>query len=130
MSTPATHTNHPDQAGLEAIVAHWLPLLGLSSWTFSARYARADELDGRAARVHYVRELEMASVLVLRPEERRDGMRPVEQSVLHELVHVRFWAVDADECDETRRILHEQAIDWTARGLYCARYGLDRVLPC
>ena len=110
---------------LLACARWWAEELGLSSWVVTAGFVPHYRIDG-LARCTYNCRTESAGIQVTRWEG-RDYSSPVEtdleQDVVHELLHARFWAVDfgvgSKGCtpEDIQGNMHELAIDRTARAL-------------
>lgn len=110
---------------LLACARWWAEELGLSSWLVTAVFEPRYTLDA-LARCTYNARTETARIRVALWAE-RDYADPVEteleQDVVHELIHVRFWAVDimvgggGRSAEDIQGNMHELAIDRVARAL-------------
>lgn len=110
------------QNDLQAIIAHWKPLLGLHSWDIRAEYAPRHEIEA-AATGNIKAHMERAAIKVQRDCDRDGDGEDAELDLLHELVHIRLWAIDPDEADPVTHKCREAAVEWIARALYVARHG-------
>lgn len=109
---------------LDDIIAHWKPLLGLHSWDIRAEYAPRHEIDA-AAIGHVKAHMERATIKVQRDCDRGGDDDDAELDVLHELVHIRLWAIDPANPDGVTHNCREAAVEWIARALHSARYGRE-----
>ena len=103
------------------MLAYWLPKLGLQSWGVKVEFVPRRDIDG-AACAHIKAGLERVTIKLSRQEDRDENSDPVELDLLHELVHVRFWAIDPHDAQGVLHDCREVAVEWTARALYAARY--------
>lgn len=98
----------------------WAEELGLSSWTITAVFEPRYIVEG-LARCKYNPRTESAVVQVA-PWAERDHADPVEngmeEDIVHELLHARFWAIDQpSNADTAESAMFELAIDRTAHAL-------------
>jgi hypothetical protein len=111
---------------LKKILGKWQPRLGLSDWDISVSFRDARDMDQHPAKSHIQGALQRVDIRIMACNDRQacdpcDG--DPELDLVHELVHIRLWAIDPPA--EAERILHmcrEQAIEWIARALV----ALDR----
>lgn len=106
---------------LSAMVEYWKPRLGLHSWEISVEAVQKHKQQ-RCAETFIKPQMERASITVWRDEDREGGDDPVELDILHELVHVRLWAIDPYDAKGVVDDCREVAIDWLARALFRERY--------
>ena len=124
------------QKQLDHIVAYWQRVLSLGDWEISAHLVPIAKLpDGVAGMSHGDARCQCAALLVLRPEDypslaERNGLREkrgaeitrdIEDTVVHELVHLRlraFRLATTAELDNAEEI----AVDRLTTALLRARY--------
>lgn len=106
---------------LTEIIEYWKPRIGLHSWDITVEAVQRHKQQ-RCAETFIQPQMERASITVWREEDREDGDDPVELDLLHELVHVRLWAIDPDNPDEVTHNCREAAVEWLARALFGERY--------
>jgi hypothetical protein len=107
---------------LAEIIEYWKPRLGLHSWEITVE-AVPRHKQQRCAETFIRPQMERASITVWQEEDREGEDDPVELDLLHELVHVRLWAIDPYDAQGVVNNCREVAIDWLARALYVARHG-------
>ena len=119
-----------DDANIRNMLPAWKDLLGLGHWDIRARFASMKELGSSQARVIFSLPWEKATVLVLRPEDyssppcSEEATQDVEQSIVHELLHIVFGPIMEDSDGDTMRdTLVEQALDRVARVLVSLKRG-------
>lgn len=104
---------------LEKILDKWKKRLGLSDWKISIEFNTQDHLDGQA-KTRIYETSQVAKVFILSPEDRQKSDpndSSIELDIVHELIHVRLWAIDPKDADRLTHALREQAIEWLARAL-------------
>ena len=111
------------ESSLSEIVEYWKPRLGLHSWDIRSEYAPRHEIEASAV-ANVKAHMERATIMVQRDCDRSLDDDDAEMDVLHELVHIRLWAIDPDDVDEVVHKCRECAVDWLARALHSARRGL------
>lgn len=96
---------------LQQKCSEWQKRLRLQDWIVKARMCRAHELPvSSMAHVHYVVEKKMASIRIVDPVDYPpDSMVPydMENSLVHELLHLHFAPLTGDESS----VVEEQAIE-------------------
>ena len=96
------------------IVAYWKEQLGLHSWDIRVKTEPAGERKGNAE--GFIRpQIERADLVIFWGDAESD---PFELTLLHELVHVRLWAIDPYEAEGALHYCREVAVEWIARALY------------
>ena len=101
----------------------WAGELNLSSWGLDVRFRPYRDLDGNWAEMTPHPHYERAEVYVARWSDRYDCDDPAagdtEVSVVHELVHLRFWSANScfDEAGSVTKATYEAAIEKTAQAL-------------
>jgi hypothetical protein len=108
---------------LLSCVRWWAAELGLDSWKISAKFVRYRDADESWARARTHENYETAEVEVVRWADREGcdhpGADDLEVSVVHELVHVRFWSANSCFFDagSVAKSTYEAAIERTALAL-------------
>jgi hypothetical protein len=109
------------QRQLEVLLAEWQATLRLLDWTISARFVKADELDGGAiAQCRYTLERKIATIKILRPKRGPDDSphpRDVEADLIHELLHLHAAPFEPQSWESPKGVAIEQAIDLIAEAL-------------
>lgn len=104
---------------IEKLLSKWQKRLGLSDWEITAERAPQNHVSGQAKTTIYS-ESQIARIFLL-DESDRQGSDPndkdIEHDLIHELLHVRLWAIDPKKSDDNTHVLREQAIDWIAKAL-------------
>lgn len=120
MSWAAKPHSEWQEEDLLACARWWAEELGMGAWDVRAQFYQRHELDGAQANCTFngayeyvqVRVAEWRSLDLNTPTE-----GDLEASVVHELVHARFWSVDVATSAEVHSQAYETAIDRTARAL-------------
>ncbi|WP_157800947.1 hypothetical protein [Bacillus solitudinis] len=110
------------QEELEERLAYWQEKLRLRDWIITIRIVREKEMDpNRAAEISWTLSKKMASVRILDPIDYPDGlmaMQDMENSLVHELLHLHFAPIHEDAHDrEHYEVFEEQAIESITHGL-------------
>jgi hypothetical protein len=121
----------PTGTELKRLCETWQKLLRLSDWNIKIRYARSREmLDEESASIGWGRctlneNHKRAEVLVLHPDDYMDdeGRMEIEQTVVHELLHVSLHGI-AGHDDVVERV-EEQHINLIAELLVFLYRGSD-----
>lgn len=121
-STAEVKPERPDRPDLDALLAYWQPVLGLTSWAVCVIYARQsdpilyDDHMFYSGRCEMVRQRQQADITILEPGDQtsRRGA-DVEQTLVHELLHLHFDAVSPEKGTE-QHIQFEIAINALALG--------------
>ena len=93
---------------------YWKAQLGLQSWDIRVKTEPAGERKGNAE--GFIRpQIERADLTIFWGDAESD---PFELTLLHELVHVRLWAIDPYEAEGALHYCREAAVEWIARALY------------
>lgn len=113
---------HSEWAGedLLACARWWAEELGLGTWDIRAVFVQRHEIDGAQATCRYNGSYERLSIRVAEWRSYSQDDQPpgdLECSVVHELLHARFWASDVAPGDNVQSHVHETAIERTARAL-------------
>ena len=94
------------------MLAYWKERLGLHSWDIRVKTEPAGERCGDAE--GFIRpQIERADLTIF-----SGGEDQLELNLLHELVHVRLWAIDPYDADGVLNQCREVAVEWIARALY------------
>ena len=106
---------------MKEMLDYWKAQLGLHSWDIRVKREPRGERKGDAE--SFVRpQIERVDITIF---EREEGSDQIELILLHELVHVRLWAIDPYEADGVLHYCRESAIEWLARALYSSKHGGD-----
>lgn len=116
MAFPKTLT----QSEAEERLAYWQPLLRLSDWHIRIRVVRGVVTGGALGRA-FANQMRDGEVLLKDPIDIDfSGIHnaDMEVTLVHELLHLRFWWVhDSIEKDTPEHFLEESAIEATAQAL-------------
>ena len=108
----------------------WKRLLGLSDWHIAARICPKEDMElPDCAGESDVQFVNMCGLInILRAEDLPPDMilkQPMEQVLIHELLHFKFIAFDENSREEAVfEIAQHQLIETLARALFMAKYGL------
>ena len=107
------------QESTTVMVEHWKKLLGLQSWDIRVKTEPRGDRKGDAE--GFIRpQIERADLIIFWGDEDSD---PFELTLIHELVHVRLWAIDPYEAEGVLHYCREVAVEWIARALYASRHS-------
>ena len=110
---------------IEKLLKKWKSRLGLSDWDITVKFRDAVDLDDNIAATIVRASLQSADMRLLNKGDRK-ASDPVagdmELDLVHELVHVRLWAIDPTDAEGVLHQCREQAIEWIAKALV----NLDR----
>ena len=108
----------------------WKRLLGLSDWHIAARICPKEDMNvPECAGESDVQFVNMCGLInILRAEDLPPDMilkQPMEQVLIHELLHFKFIAFDENSREEAVfEIAQHQLIETLARALFMAKYDL------
>ena len=106
---------------LQEKLKEWQERLRLQDWIVRARICRRHELPSNSqGRVYVTLSKKMANILILDPVDYEpDNMLPqdMENSLVHELLHLHLWPITGDDEEGIYRIAEEQAIESITSGL-------------
>ena len=108
----------------------WKRLLGLSDWHIAARICPKEDMKlPECAGESDVQFVNMCGLIsILRVEDLPPDMilkQPMEQVLIHELLHFKFIAFDENSREEAVfEIVQHQLIETLAKALFMAKYGL------
>ena len=113
------HSEWTDE-DLLACARWWAEELGLGAWDVRAVFVQRHEIGGAQATCRYNGSYEylnirMAEWRSFSPDDQPPG--DLECSVVHELLHARFWVSDVAPGDTVESHVHESAIERTACAL-------------
>jgi hypothetical protein len=107
-------------------VVKWQKILRLQDWTVAIKWGRSFDLPhGKEATTRSSLSAKLAAVRILDPADYDpDSMAPqdIENTVVHELLHLHTWPFDHALADSLEARCVEQAIEAIATALV----GLDR----
>lgn len=110
------------QEELTGLVEYWKKRLGLHSWDIRVKMEQKGDRTGHAE--GFVRpQVERADLAIFLDVDGDEEKDPVELTLIHELVHVRLWAIDPYEAEGALHYCRESAVEWIARALYHERRG-------
>lgn len=109
------------QEELVAMVQYWKFRLGLHSWEITIKAVPRRE-QSLCAETFVKASMERANITVWRDCDRGPDDDPVELDILHELVHIRLWAIDPYEATGVLNHCREVAVEWLARALFRERH--------
>jgi hypothetical protein len=117
---------------LQERLQEWQKRLRLQDWIITAKIKRARELmDETQATVSWQLAKKMAMISIMDPiDYPPDSMEPqdMENSLVHELLHLHFAPLNQNDDDERYHIGEEQAIESIASGLInAARLSIGQV---
>jgi hypothetical protein len=103
----------------------WQRRLGLSDWEIEVAYLSCIDINQAQGRVTTNSNAQTAQIRLMSPDDRQKNDpndRDIELDLVHELIHVRLWAVapTGAERSELEAKCLEQAIDWMARAMLSA----------
>ncbi len=105
---------------LNVTLDKWKKRLGLSDWDISIDWRDAMDMQQKAAKTFINPSGQSAEIRILAMGDRQDcekAEQDPELDIVHELVHVRLWAIDPQDPGDTLHICREQSIEWIARAL-------------
>lgn len=116
-------------ADSEKMLDKWLKRLGLQDWTVALQSnCKPDEMESTGVgEAEYEEEIKCAYVRILDEKYYGKRIKPYcyEQTLIHELLHLKFALLDNSGNDVHDRLLH-QCIDDLATALYLAERGNGR----
>lgn len=109
---------------LQEKLKEWQKRLRLQDWIITAKIKRGRDLSNDSqANVHYVLPKKMATISIMDPiDYPPDSMVPqdMEDSLVHELLHLHFAPISDDDDDDKYYTAMEQMIESIASGLISA----------
>lgn len=107
------------QKQLEAWLRKWQPRLKLSEWDIKVKLSRREEMDDAAGSVTITPNTRLAVIRVMDPVDwmSREWSQDIEQTIVHELVHVVFWGLDENRPEGLGLVVFEQGVDGLASSL-------------
>ena len=99
-------------------------LLGLSDWDITVGFFDARSLDQYSAKTKIQPNVLCADIRLMDMADRQacdPADKDPELDLIHELIHVRLWAIDPtgkEDCEPTLYICAEQSIESIARAIY------------
>ena len=100
---------------IKSLCVKWQKRLGLSDWDIKIEVVHSDALQGDQAAVLTTATLRRATVRIA------DVNTEIEQSIIHELLHIHFALID-ERFTKLENLIYEQAIEAIAWGLYNTEY--------
>lgn len=98
----------------------WQKRLGLSDWDITIRFRDAQDMNQNCATTRIRANMQHADIRIMNEDDRQKS-DPADSNqeldLVHELVHVRLWAIDPDGAEGVLHTCREQAIEWIAKAL-------------
>ena len=105
---------------MEKLLKKWQSRLGLSDWDITVKYRDARDMDQYPAKTKIQAGIQAADIRLLALSDRQScdpGDANPELDLVHELIHVRLWAIDPIDAEGALHLCREQAIEWIAKAL-------------
>jgi len=105
---------------IKKLLKKWQGRLGLSDWMISVQFKDCIDMNQSQGRTEIQKSNQYASIRLLQIEDRQksdESENDPELDLVHELIHIRLWAIDPDVFEGALHICREQAIDWIAKAL-------------
>ncbi len=112
----------------EKALLKWQKRLGLLDWKITICFRDARDMDQYPAKTKIQRHLQHADIRLMAMNDRQksdpaDGYP--ELDIVHELIHIRLWAIDPLDAEGALYTCREQAIEWIARALVNTEYQAE-----
>ena len=108
---------------LKKILKKWQNRLGLIQWDISIKFLEARDIGYHEAKTMIYKNQERAVIRLMQEGDKQISERfndTYELDILHELIHIRLWAIDPNDPDDNTHTLREQAFEWIAKALVLA----------
>ena len=105
---------------MQESLTKWQSRLGLSDWDITVAFRDARDMDQCPARTKIQAGIQAADIRLLALNDRQasdPGDANVELDLVHELIHIRLWAIDPIDAEGALHLCREQAIEWIAKAL-------------
>ena len=105
---------------LNNILKKWQKRLGLSDWSITIAFRDCRDMDNSTGKVLLQQNLQNADIRIMQESDRQKTDRAdgdIELDVVHELVHIRLWAIDPRDAEGILYTCREQAVEWIAKAL-------------
>ena len=105
---------------IKADLIKWKSRLGLSDWDITVEFKNAQDMRQNMGIAAIRENIQHAAIRLMKTEDRQQsepGEDDIELDLVHELIHVRLWAVDQDDTKGVPHACKEQAIEWIAKVL-------------
>lgn len=105
---------------VDGYLSKWQKRLGLSDWHITIKIRDARDMDQYPARATIQENIQCADIRVMDINDRQQsdpGYADLELDIVHELIHIRLWAIDPKDIEGSLHTCREQAIEWIARAL-------------
>lgn len=108
-----------DDKSLAAWCRWWRDALGLQEWVLECRFSRFHAIDNAHGRASIKNSVKYAAIQLLTDldSEDDDTNFDIEQTLVHELLHVKLWHHGQPEQDTLEHVMQEQTIDALARSI-------------
>jgi len=111
---------------LKELLNKWQKRLGLSDWEIDIGYNDHFDNSKNSAKTIYWENTQNARIRILDPKDRQKSnpvFKDIELDLVHELIHIRLWAIDPNDPDDILHVCREQAVEWIAKALIKADRG-------
>ena len=109
----------------------WKRRLGLTGWRINVDFAHQMNLDENTqGQIKIYAYSRTASILLPSPETYSNDVYPLqdmEDTIIHELIHIVFDAIDAKEKSNTEHLMYERGIRAMSQALLDAYEGLSLI---
>jgi len=115
-----SRVKHKENIDIKKLLKKWQRRLGLSDWMISVQFKDCIDMNQAQGRTKIQNCDQHAYIRLLQIEDRQksdEADNDPELDLVHELIHVRLWAIDPDVGEGTLHVCREQAIDWIAKAL-------------
>jgi len=105
---------------LEKMLKKWQSRLGLSDWNITIKFDTARNMNDNLGSTYLQNQVQMADIRIkaLNDRQKSDSAEnDPELDLVHELIHIRLWAIDPRDAEGVFHICREQAIEWIAKAL-------------
>lgn len=105
-----------DDKSLAAWCRWWRDALGLQDWVLECRFSRFHAIDNAYGRANLKNQMKYAAIQLLTSldSEDDDTNFDIEQTLVHELLHIKLWHHGQPEANTLEYVMQEQAIDTLA----------------
>lgn len=98
----------------------WKKRLGLSDWDITVQHRDAQDMNQSPARTIIRENMQHADIRIMdKTDRQKSDPADIDQELdlVHELIHVRLWAIDPKDPGPVTYTCREQAIEWIAKAL-------------
>ena len=98
----------------------WKSRLGLSDWDITVKFRDAQDMEQYPGKCKIRANIQHADIRLMAKDDRQKSdpsdVDP-ELDLVHELIHVRLWAIDPKNAEGALYTCREQAVEWIAKAL-------------